>query len=167
VTAAGARADCIFCGIADGRLPASVVYEDAEWLAVMDIHPIRSGHVLVLPRRHVGRLAPLGGHSRQGLIALADAVLRAQEAAGYASGGGNLLLNDGIAANQHIPHLHLHCIPRRRGDTAGFGLRLLARTLGVFGRAHARNGLDAIARTLAGHLRSDPPSGDGRDDAPA
>lgn len=150
------HADCIFCGIANGRLPASVVYQDTDWLAVMDIHPIRKGHVLLVPRRHVGRLTSLSGQARRELIVLADEIVRAQEAGGYAADGSNLLLNDGIAANQHIPHLHLHCIPRRPGDTAGFGMRLLARTFGLFGRATARDGLDATAQTLAGHLSPDP-----------
>lgn len=152
MTSTPPHADCIFCGIASGRLPASVVHGEADWLAVMDIHPIRRGHVLLVPRRHVARIGELAGAAQQRLFVLAHALLQAQEASGLAAGGGNLLLNDGIAANQHIPHLHLHCIPRRRGDTAGFGIRLLARTLGLFGRAANRNGLDADARTLAGHF---------------
>lgn len=150
------RNDCIFCGIASGRLPASVVYQDADWLAVMDIHPIRAGHVLIIPRRHLGRLAELDQASRARLFVLADAIVRAQEAAGFAVGGSNLLLNDGVAANQHIPHLHLHCIPRRRGDTVGFGLRLLARTFGLFGRSIARSELDAVAAAIAQRLPTPP-----------
>lgn len=149
--------NCIFCGIASGRLPASLVYEDAEWLAVMDIHPIRHGHVLIIPKRHVGRLAELDLAERHRLFVLADAVVRAQEAAGFAVGGSNLLLNDGVAANQHIPHLHMHCIPRRRGDTVGFGLRLLARTFGLFGRSVNRIELDRVAGVIAARL---PPRSD-------
>ena len=147
-----ANADCIFCGITSGRLPASVVYRDANWLAVMDIHPIREAHVLILPQRHVARLHELDRVSQTRLFALADAIVRAQEASGFAVGGSTLLLNDGVAANQHIPHLHLHCIPRQRGDTVGFGLRLLARTVGLFGRRADRATLDATATTLASHL---------------
>lgn len=147
-----AHADCIFCGIASGRLPASVVHSDADWLVVMDIHPIRTGHALIIPRRHEARLAALAVSERERLFVLADAVVRAQEAAGYAEGGSNLLLNDGVAANQHIPHLHLHCIPRRRGDTVGFGLRLLARTFGLFGRSVDRGELDRSAQAIAAHL---------------
>lgn len=146
---------CIFCGIVDGRLPASVLYEDRDWLAVMDIHPIRTGHVLIVPRHHVARLSGLPPESRQSLFNLADRVLGAQEASGHARGGGNLLLNDGVAANQHIPHLHLHCIPRGPGDTVGFGTRLLARTFGLFGAKTARARLDAIAAELTRHLQVD------------
>lgn len=143
---------CIFCGIAQGRLPASVVHEDTDWMAVMDIHPIRRGHVLLIPKRHVGRLSELSGSEQQRLFLLADQMLKAQDAAGHAAGGGNLLLNDGVAANQHIPHLHLHCIPRRRGDTLGFGVRLLARTVGLFGFGTKRTDLDAVASALRSAL---------------
>lgn len=153
------RNACIFCGIADGRLPASAVYRDAEWLAVMDIHPIRRGHVLIIPTRHVSRLSELERAEQQRLFALADAIVRAQESAGFAAGGSNLLLNDGVAANQHIPHLHLHCIPRRRGDTVGFGLRLLARTFGLFGRSVEREELDRVAATIAERLPASPQRG--------
>lgn len=143
---------CIFCGIAGGRLPASIVHEDATWMAVMDIHPIRRGHVLLIPRRHVGRLADLSEIEQRGLFQLADRILKAQEASGFADGGSNLLLNDGVAANQHIPHLHLHCIPRRRGDTLGFGVRLLARTIGLFGFATKHAELDTIAAAIRKQL---------------
>lgn len=148
-------ADCIFCAIVAGDLPSSVVHEDAHWMAVMDIHPIRTGHVLIVPKRHVGRIADLDPSAQQRLFALADGILRAQESSGHAAGGGNLLLNDGIAANQHIPHLHLHCIPRKRGDMAGFGLRLLARTFGLFGRKANREALNDIARALASRIPPD------------
>lgn len=149
------HADCIFCAVANRTLPASIVHEDAEWMAVMDIHPIREGHVLIVPKRHVGRIADLDPAAQRTLFFLADHLLRAQEASGHAVGGGNLLLNDGIAANQHIPHLHLHCIPRKRGDMLGFGLRLLARTFGLFGRKTDRAALDATARALASHFPPD------------
>lgn len=147
---------CIFCGIASGRLPASAVHEDAEWMAVMDIHPIRKGHVLLIPRRHVSRLAELGEAEQRRLFVLADAILKAQEAVGYANGGSNLLLNDGVAANQHIPHLHLHCIPRRRGDTLGFGLRLLARTVGLFGFGTKHEELNTVAAAIKAQLQAIP-----------
>jgi len=94
-------------------------------------------------------LAELDLASRARLFVLADAILRAQDAAGFAVGGSNSLLNDGVAANLLIPHLHLHCIPRRRGDTVGFGLRLLARRFGLFGRSIGRSELDAVAAAIA------------------
>lgn len=145
---------CIFCDICEERLPASIVHRDERWLVFMDIHPIRQGHALIVPRTHLAHLNQLDDDARSGLMRLAASVMTAQEKAGFAAEGGNLLLNDGVAANQHVPHLHLHCIPRKRGDLIAFGMRLLARTFGLFGRKTDRQRLDSMAATLAQHLQS-------------
>ncbi len=143
---------CIFCQIGTGDLPASLVHQDDDWLVLMDIHPVRAGHVLVVPRAHRPHLAEFDADTRSALIEWADRIVRAQQAAGFAAGGANLLLNDGIAGDQHVPHLHLHCIPRRRGD----GLRVLAglaqRMFGLFGRAAPRARLDRQAADLRAAL---------------
>lgn len=145
---------CIFCEIEADRLACSVAYRDERWLAFMDVHPIREGHVLIVPRRHLGRMSALHEDERADLIRLANRVLAAQEALGFSDDGANLLLNDGMAANQHVPHLHLHCIPRKPGDQAGFGSRLLMRTFGLFGRQANRARLDEIAAMLAARIAS-------------
>ena len=142
------NSQCIFCQVIGNRLPASIVHSEADWMVVMDIHPMRQGHALILPRRHAAHLGQFTPDQQQRLFVLAAQVLQAQQDCGLSVGGANLLLNDGVAANQHIPHLHLHCIPRRPRDSAGFALRLLARTLGLFGRASARAQLDAQALAL-------------------
>ena len=139
---------CPFCRIIAGQLPASVVHREEHWLVLMDIHPLRPGHVLIIPHQHAGHLHQFDPARQQRLFVLADAVLRAQQQVDPTVAGANLLLNDGSAANQHIPHLHLHCIPRRRCDSLGFALGLLARTLGLFGRPSPRNRLDAQAARL-------------------
>lgn len=145
---------CIFCDICEERLSASIVYRDERWLVFMDIHPIRQGHALIIPRTHLAHLNQLDDDARSGLMRLAARVMAAQEKAGFSVDGGNLLLNDGVAANQHVPHLHLHCIPRKRGDQLAFGTRLLSRTFGLFGRKTARQQLDSMAGALAKHLQS-------------
>ncbi len=144
---------CIFCDICEERLPASIVHRDQRWLVFLDIHPLREGHALIIPRTHLAHLNQLDDDGRSDLMRLAARVMAAQEKAGFAVKGGNLLLNDGVAANQHVPHLHLHCIPRKGGDTFAFGARLLARTFGIFGRKTARERLDEMARTLSRHLQ--------------
>ena len=139
---------CPFCRIIAGQLPASVVHREEHWLVLMDIHPLRPGHVLIIPRQHAGHLHQFDPARQQRLFVLADAVLRAQQQVDPTVAGANLLLNDGSAANQHIPHLHLHCIPRRHRDSLGFTLGLLARTAGIFGIARKRRRLDAQAEHL-------------------
>lgn len=139
---------CPFCRIIAGQLPASVVHREEHWLVLMDIHPLRPGHVLIIPRQHAGHLHQFDPARQQRLFVLADAVLRAQQQVDPTVAGANLLLNDGSAANQHIPHLHLHCIPRRHRDSLGFALGLLSRTAGIFGIARKRSRLDAQAEHL-------------------
>lgn len=120
----------------------------------LDIHPLREGHALIIPRTHLAHLNQLDDDGQSDLMRLAARVMAAQEQAGFAVKGGNLLLNYGVAANQHVPHLHLHCIPRKGGDGIAFGTRLLSRTFGIFGRKTARKRLNEMARTLSQHLQS-------------
>jgi histidine triad (HIT) family protein len=87
----------------------------------MDIRPVNPGHLLVVPRAHAAHLADLdaevGGRLFQVGMKLAAAVRRC----GVACEGVNLFLADGEAAGQEVPHVHLHIVPRFRGD--GFGFR--------------------------------------------
>ena len=113
---------CVFCAILAGDLPSSRVYEDDRVVAFLDIHPIRPGHTLVVPRTHALRLGELDPELRAHLwqtgVELADdlrAALPAQDV--------HFVVNDGPSAFQTVPHVHLHLVPRRPGD----GLRLLAR----------------------------------------
>lgn len=114
---------CIFCQIHTGRASASFVHECDDFIAFMDIHPMRPGHVLVLPRRHRQHLHELPQQMRDRLFGLGLAIGNAQRQLGAEA--VNFVINDGRVANQTVPHLHLHVVPRRRGDTG----RLLGRIL--------------------------------------
>lgn len=148
---------CIFCRIGAGELPASVIHQDDDWLVLMDIHPVRAGHVLVVPRAHRPHLGQFDAATRSALIEWADRIVRAQQIAGFAAGGANLLLNDGVAGDQHVPHLHLHCIPRRRGDGLKVLGGLVKRMFGIFGRAAPRARLDRHAAELRAALLTPAP----------
>jgi histidine triad (HIT) family protein len=136
--------DCIFCRILTGGLPASVVYRDDHAAAFLDIRPVNEGHLLVVPTRHADYLADLdpavGGH----LFAVAQRAAGALRASGVRCEGVNLHLADGEAAGQEVFHVHLHVIPRFRGDGAGF------RAGRHYGHTPDRAELDA----LAGRLRA-------------
>lgn len=110
------EAECIFCRIATGAAAARIVYGDDLVLAFMDHRPINPGHLLVIPRCHAQRLADLpeavGGH----LFQIAQRLSVALRSSGLKGDGISLLLADGEDADQGIPHLHLHLIPRFRGD---------------------------------------------------
>ncbi len=145
--------DCIFCEIIAGNLPAAHVYRDEQCIAFMDVHPLGQGHVLLIPLQHVEKLEQLHEHSRQHLYRVFDTLVAAQRRAGFGIEGTHLIVNDGKATNQHIAHVHLHLVPRKRGDALGFAWRMLLHFTGIFGfrTPHARLQVqaDAIAAQIS------------------
>ncbi len=113
--------DDVFCKIVKGQAAASLVYSDEKVLAFMDIQPVNPGHVLVVPRAHAARLSDLDGDTGGHMFKIAMRVAEALKESGVKCEGVNLLLSDGEAAFQEVFHVHLHVIPRFKGD--GFGIR--------------------------------------------
>jgi histidine triad (HIT) family protein len=106
--------DCIFCKIAAGELPASLVYTDEELLAFRDINPVAPTHVLVIPRRHIAALTELADTD---LPVMARMVKVANELArqeGVADRGYRLVMNCGREGTQLVQHLHLHLLGGRQ-----------------------------------------------------
>lgn len=102
---------CIFCDIIEGRKKAHVIYEDRIHIAIMDRYPIQLGHSLVIPREHHEKIIDMPTDGVSSLFAkvplVARAVLQATGADGF-----NIGQNNGRVANQIIPHVHVHIIPR-------------------------------------------------------
>lgn len=144
--------DCLFCRIVRGEEPASRVHEDDVAVAIMDLFPMRRGHVLVLSRRHAVHLHELPPAERAHLFRVATAVLEAQRLSGLSWEGATLIVNDGPAAGQHVPHVHVHAVPRTRGDRWRVLRRIALRALGTFGRARERADLDTVAARIRAHL---------------
>ncbi len=141
--------DCVFCAISADRLPAHRVYEDEHFIVLLDIFPMRPAHVLIVSREHAPLLNNLSSNARDRLLTLSQRVSAALRASGYGREGINLLINDGPAANQHVPHLHLHLIPRYSGDLPQLIWRLLSRFLPL-----GRKRLEARLQLQAEQLRS-------------
>ena len=144
---------CIFCAIAAGQAPASLVHHDERFLVFLDIYPARPGHLLVVPRRHAPRLGDLVADEAPSLCALVareNAALRSPALAehGIRCDDVTVLLNDGAAANQSVPHLHVHLVPRRKGDFPTVLGKLLARPIQPLLGAAPRARLDAQATAL-------------------
>ena len=144
--------NCIFCAILKGETPCSLVYEDEDCMAFMDLYPVRPGHVLVIPRQHAMFISELNRPLRGHLIEVANQIVIAQKASGLPCDGTNLFINDGPAANQHVPHVHLHVLPREKGDGLKAVFTFASRTLNYFGKAKKRQALDDIATTIAAHM---------------
>lgn len=97
---------CIFCDIVADRAPATIVRAWSDALAIVPFDPVTTGHVLVLPRRHVL-------HAIDDPVVAAATMRRAAEIAPYPS---NIITSIGKQATQSVFHLHLHIVPRAEND---------------------------------------------------
>ncbi len=107
---------CVFCQIVAGEAPVSAIYRDQLCWALMDLRPVRRGHVLVVPTLHAVMLAELDDATQARMWQVGRWISTAQRASEIPCKGHNFLLNDGRAANQTVAHAHLHVIPRTGGD---------------------------------------------------
>jgi len=123
---------CIFCRIASGELPASVVYEDERTIAFLDIQPVNPGHVLVIPKAHAESLADLSPEDAAQMMRVGQIIDRALRESSLRCDGVNLFIADGEAAGQEVGHVHLHVFPRF--DEDGFTIRLDSAERATLGR---------------------------------
>ncbi|MGE4552775.1 MAG: HIT family protein [Desulfovibrionaceae bacterium] len=115
--------DCIFCKIIAGEIPCAKILETENFLAFLDIAPVRPGHTLVVSKGHYPTLfdlpAGLGTELTQALQAVSRAVMDGTGADGF-----NVGMNNFKAAGQLVHHAHIHVIPRVEND----GLELWGQT---------------------------------------
>ncbi len=114
--------ECIFCSIIRKERETAYVYEDDNFIAIMDKYPINIGHTLVMPKEHYDTLLRMPINKVSMLFALtahlAKAVVKAVNSDGFSIGQ-----NNGEAANQIIPHVHVHIIPRFINDMTKWSSR--------------------------------------------
>lgn len=105
--------ECAFCAIVTGETAASVVWSDDDFLAFLDQRPVFKGHTLLVPRVHVGTLPDLPPALGAGFLAAAQRLATAMTA-GLGAQGSFVAVNNTVS--QSVPHLHLHVVPRTKGD---------------------------------------------------
>jgi histidine triad (HIT) family protein len=132
---------CVFCEIVRGESPASFTYQDDSVVAFMDVQPITQGHMLVLPREHAVLMTNVNETVAMRTFRVARK-LAAVARQTLGASGVNLLVMDGEAAFQDVPHFHVHVIPRYPKD--GFGLTFP----NTYEHPPARAQLDAIAAAI-------------------
>ncbi|MCK4927469.1 MAG: HIT family protein [Candidatus Aenigmarchaeota archaeon] len=110
--------DCIFCKIIKGDIPAKIVYEDDFAIAFLDISPCAEGHTVVIPKQHFEKFTDMEEVDAGNLFASVQKVAKAVEKALNIQ-ASNIGLNNGRAAGQEVPHVHVHIIPRYEGDNGG------------------------------------------------
>ncbi|NNM66901.1 MAG: HIT family protein [Spirochaetales bacterium] len=112
----------IFARILRGELPCYKLYEDAVCLAFLDIFPVNPGHLLVIPKQKAVSLSELDAATAGHLLMTAQKLADSLRVSGVRCEGVNFWLSDGAEAGQEVPHVHLHVIPRFKGD--GFGWKV-------------------------------------------
>jgi len=118
-------ADCVFCKIIAGEIPAAKLVETDKVVSFLDINPVNPGHALIVPRRHVSSFLDVQQNELHVMIFVARRVAAAvTEATG--SPAFNILQNDGEAAGQIVDHCHMHVIPRAPDDGFSLGWRQLS-----------------------------------------
>jgi histidine triad (HIT) family protein len=117
---------CVFCDIVSKTTPAYIIYEDEGYVAFLDKYPISIGHTLVLPKTHFERVNNM---PQRDFCALYSRVYALNQliTSRMGAAASHISINDGAAANQLIPHVHVHIIPRSPNDSAGFTARKLLR----------------------------------------
>jgi histidine triad (HIT) family protein len=117
---------CVFCAIVAGEGPAIRIYEDEDYLAILDIRPFTRGHTLVLPKRHTVDLTDTPPETLAEMITIGQRIARAARTTELAD-ATNIAINDGHAAFQTVYHIHLHVLPRRNGDKLSVAKGLVLR----------------------------------------
>lgn len=110
--------NCIFCKILNGEIPSTKLYEDEEFVIILDVGPASLGHALILPKEHYENIFEMPEELLKKSVSLAkvwgEKLVKALHADGL-----NLVQNNGLAAGQTVYHYHLHLIPRYDQDTVG------------------------------------------------
>lgn len=104
-------ADCPFCSMPQER----IVVSNLMGMVIRDGFPVSPGHTLIVPRRHVGSFFDIDAKERDALFDLLEEAKRRLDKE-FRPAGYNVGVNDGAAAGQTVPHLHIHLIPRYEGD---------------------------------------------------
>ena len=108
---------CIFCSIINGANEGIIVYDNNYFLVLMDKYPISRGHTLVIPKTHYDNLLYMPQNEVGKLYSLVSIIAKAVVSA-VSADGFNIGQNNGKSANQIIPHVHVHIIPRFKNDNS-------------------------------------------------
>jgi histidine triad (HIT) family protein len=136
----------IFSRIIQGEAPASFIYRDELVSVFLDVEGVNPGHCLVVPNEEATCLAELNPETGKHLFAVAHRIANSYRAGAIECEGVNLWISDGEVAGQEVPHVHLHVVPRLRGDS----LRI-SYDAELWDESR-RPQLDEIARRIQQHL---------------
>ncbi len=106
--------DCIFCKIAQHKIPSKIVYEDDELIAFRDIDPKAPVHILLIPKKHIPSITELTGSDEKIIGKIPRIFQKIAESESVAQSGFRIVLNTGPDAGQAVAHLHFHIFGGRK-----------------------------------------------------
>ena len=110
---AGAQTGCTFCDVVSGKITSVIVFEDEDCVGFLDHRPLFPGHCLLVPKKHVETLLDLPDELLTSLFSTAKLLTASVQNACHAE-GSFVAINNKVS--QSVPHLHIHIVPRRKGD---------------------------------------------------
>ena len=108
--------DCIFCKIISGEIPATFLGETEHTVSFLDAFPLAKGHTLVIPKKHHQKIQDMSDEENSDLFSLVHKMTAKVD---EITGATLVAIHNGKEAGQEIPHVHVHLVPRKEGDSAG------------------------------------------------
>jgi histidine triad (HIT) family protein len=110
--------NCIFCKIIAGEIPAKVIMQNEKAMALLDAFPLAAGHTLVIPKSHYAKVQQMSEQDAMAVFEIIWKIADAVEAASQVN-ASTIAIHNGSEAGQEVPHVHVHIVPRKKGDGAG------------------------------------------------
>lgn len=110
--------NCVFCKIVTGEIPARVIMQNEKVMALLDAFPLAPGHSLVIPKSHNAKVQQMSEQDAMAMFEIVWKLTGAVETSSQVS-ASTIAIHNGSEAGQEVPHVHVHIVPRKRGDGAG------------------------------------------------
>jgi histidine triad (HIT) family protein len=110
--------NCVFCKIVAGEIPARVIMQNEKVMALLDAFPLALGHSLVIPKSHNAKVQQMSEQDAMAMFEIVWKLTGAVETSSQVS-ASTIAIHNGSEAGQEVPHVHVHIVPRKRGDGAG------------------------------------------------
>jgi histidine triad (HIT) family protein len=144
--------NCIFCKIIAGKIPSKVIVQNEKATALLDAFPLAAGHSLVVPKSHYAKVQQMGKQDAMAVFEIVWKLVGAVET-GSKVNASTIAIHNGSEAGQEVPHVHVHIVPRKRGDGAG----AIHSMFKVKPKLSSQE-MDSLCQRIASNLSSSSPS---------
>jgi histidine triad (HIT) family protein len=110
--------NCVFCKIVGGEIPAKVIMQTERAMALLDAFPLAAGHTLVVPKSHYSKVQQMTKEDAMAVFEVVWGLTGTVESVSQVN-ASTIAVHNGSEAGQEVPHVHVHIVPRRKGDGAG------------------------------------------------